>query len=166
MNGNPLAKNHLVLLDIDGVVADDSHRVHYALSKNWDRYFDLVSQDTPLKEGYDLAWESFRTKNTELQYLTGRRIDLYVATRDWLIKHKFPNASAITMRGFAHRNILARYKESVVRSAIESGKFASVVLYEDDPAVVEHINAVFGEGTAILCTWYEKNAEMVKHATA
>ena len=166
MTANPIAATDLVLLDIDGVVADDSHRVEYAVRKDWGIYFDQVSHDTPLKQGYDLAWKYAGMSDTEVQYLTGRRIDLYWKTVKWLGKHGFPNPEFITMRGFAHKNILARYKESVIRSALESGRYRSVVLFEDDPAVVAHVNAVFGEGTAVLCDWYVKNPEMVKYAQA
>ena len=166
MNANPIASTDLVLFDIDGVVADDSHRVEFAVRKLWGPYFELIGQDTPLQRGFELAWKYANTAGTEVQYLTGRRVDLYQGTSTWLRDHGFPNPESITMRGFAHRNILAKYKESVFRSALESGRYRSIVLFEDDPAVVDHLNATFGEGSAVLCDWYVKNPEMVKYAQA
>lgn len=155
----------LVLFDIDGVLADDSHRVQYALDKNWKRYFQLAPLDTPLEEGVALANSYKDRPDVELQYLTGRRIDLYENTRMWL-KHaaQVPNPERITMRGFAHRDILAKYKVGVIKNAIEGGYFSSVLLYEDDPAVVDLVNETFGEGTAILTTWYVKHSAMIKSA--
>lgn len=162
----PIAKRRLVLFDIDGVVADDSHRVEFARNKNWGAYFELADKDAPLDKGRDLVFKELHEPNTEVQYLTGRRIDLYAVTYRWLRRHGFPNEKSITMRGFAHRDILAKYKAGVIRNAIEGNHFSSVLLYEDDPAVVEYVNAQFGEGTAILCDWYTKHPDMIKHANA
>lgn len=157
-------KKKLVLFDIDGVLADDSHRVHFALDKQWGDYFDRIHLDTPLSEGVDIAQMYSHRPDVEVQYLTGRRIDLYEKTRNWLAIHELPNPERITMRGFAHRDILSKYKVGVIRNALEGGYFQSVLLYEDDPAVVELVNSTFGEGTAILTTWYVKNSEMIKSA--
>lgn len=155
----------LVLFDIDGVIADDSYRVQYALDKQWDRYFQLAETDTPLQEGVNLANSYKERPDVEIQYLTGRRIDLYETTKLWLkFQAQVPNPEKITMRGFAHRDVLAKFKVGVIRNAIEGGYFSSVLLYEDDPEVVRLVNETFGEGTAILTTWYVKHSEMIKSA--
>jgi uncharacterized HAD superfamily protein len=158
-------RKHLILFDIDGVIANDDHRVQFALDKNWVEYFELIQEDPVLQEGYDLA-TYYAKSGFEVQYLTGRRIDLYEKTAQWLRDNGFPNPEKITMRGFAHRDILAKFKAGVLKNAIEGGEFESVHLYEDDPAVVAYANELFGEGTATLTTWYVKKAEMVKAATA
>lgn len=154
----------LVLFDIDGVLADDSHRLHYALNKQWSDYFRMIWYDSPLEEGIARVryWQD--RPDVEIQYLTGRRIDLYETTKNWLTAQGLPNPERITMRGFAHRDILAKYKVGVIKNALEGGYFQSVLLYEDDPAVVELVNSTFGEGTAVLTTWYVKNSEMIKSA--
>jgi uncharacterized HAD superfamily protein len=156
---------HLVLFDIDGVLADDTHRLHFALDKKWTDYFSRVRYDEPLLEGVGLAKATHDLeKDSTVQYLTGRRIDLYEVTKDWLYKWGLPNPERITMRGFADRDILAKYKAGVIKNAIEGGEFASVLLYDDDPEVVRYVNEKFGEDTAILTTWYTKNPAMVKFA--
>lgn len=154
----------LVLFDIDGVLADDSHRLHYALDKQWPDYFARAWMDSPLEEGIAQVrhWED--RPDVELQYLTGRRIDLYDVTKDWLRKYDLPNPERITMRGFAHRDVLAKFKVGVIRNAIEGGYFSSVLLYEDDKEVVRLVNETFGEGTAVLTTWYVKHSAMIKSA--
>ena len=108
-------KKKLVLFDIDGVLADDTHRVQYALDKQWTDYFDLIRDDTPLEEGIELAQSYANRPDVEVQYLTGRRIDLYEITQNWLYKYRLPNPERITMRGFAHRDILARFKGAEVK---------------------------------------------------
>lgn len=159
-------KKKLVLFDIDGVVADDSHRVHFALDKEWGSYFEALELDKPLQKGFDLAWEYAQRPDVDVQYLTGRRIDLYQRTVSWLIRHRFPNPERITMRGFANRDILAKYKAGVFKNAIEGGEFESVMIHEDDPAVVNYINMKFGDNSAVLIDWYVKNTGMVKVAEA
>jgi len=154
----------LVLFDIDGVLADDTHRVKYALNKQWGDYFDRIHLDSPLEEGIELAKSYENRPDVELQYLTGRRIDLYEQTRNWLKFHHLPNPERITMRGFAHRDVLAKFKVGVIRNALEGGYFSSVLLYEDDPEVVRLVNETFGEGTAVLTTWYVKQSAMIKSA--
>lgn len=161
----PGLRKHLVLFDIDGVCANDGPRVQFALDKNWDEYFGRISEDEVLQEGLDLAL-LYDKRGFEVQYLTGRRVDLYVKTRDWLYDNGFPNAEKITMRGFAHRDILSKFKEGVMKNAIEGGEFESVHLYEDDPAVVERVNNTFGVGTATLTTWYTKHEGMIKKGEA
>lgn len=161
----PGLRKHLILFDLDGVCANDRHRVKYALAKEWSEYFDRIIDDPVLDEGLELA-QYYADQGFEVQYLTGRRVDLYEKSRAWLEKNGFPNPEKITMRGFAHRDILAKFKAGVLKNAIEGGEFESVHLYEDDPAVVDYANEQFGDGTATLCYWYVKDAGMVKKAEA
>jgi len=154
----------LILFDLDGVLADDSWRVKYALEGNWAGYFWRLSDDSVIADGR-IAVAIFNDDQHEIQYLTGRRVDLYEASKKWLSKNGFPNPERITMRGFADRDILAKYKAGVIKNALEGGEFESVHLFEDDPAVVEHINSIW-PGTATLVPWANKNAGMVKSAKA
>lgn len=154
----------LLLFDIDGVLADDTHRIRYFLDGEYADYFDRASLDTPLREGIRLAQKYGGTSDYEVQYLTGRRVDLYDITRAWLKFHHLPNPEKITMRGFADRDVLANYKVGVIKNAINGGEFASVNLIDDDPEVVRVVNETFGEGTATLATWYSKHPDMVKMA--
>lgn len=154
----------LVLFDIDGVLADDTHRVHFALNREWDEYFDRIHLDTPLKEGIELVREWEVRPDVEVQYLTGRRIDLYEKTKQWLTQQGLPNPERITMRGFAHRAVLAKFKTGVLADSLGRDYYSTVHLYDDDPEVVRHANDTFGWGVATLTTWYVKHSEMIKSA--
>lgn len=155
---------NLVLFDIDGVLADDSYRVPLALEGKWAQYFGLIASDTVIESGR-LAVAVFDDDNHEIQYLTGRRVDLYEGTKQWLFNAGFPNPERITMRGFADRDVLAKYKAGVMRNALEGGEFDTVHLFEDDPAVVEYINSLW-PFHATLVPWAKKNPAMVKSAKA
>jgi len=160
---------NLILFDIDGVLADDTHRVPQALTGNWAAYFWMATEDPVILDGLALAVGMAADPNNEVQYLTGRRVDMYEVTKEWLGKNGFPNPERITMRGFADRDILAKYKAGVIGHALNGGEFDSVHLYEDDPAVVNYVNEVHGteeEPAATLVPWGKKNPAMVKHAIA
>lgn len=155
----------LLLFDIDGVLADDTHRIQYALDKDWARYFQLSAIDAPLETGVRLAQKYGSDPDYEVQYLTGRRVDMYENTRLWLkLQAKVPNSERITMRGFADRDVLSNYKTGVIKNALNGGEFDSVNLIDDDPEVVRVVNETFGEGTATLATWYVKHSAMIKYA--
>lgn len=154
----------LLLFDIDGTLADDTHRVHHFLSGDYASYFKSAKADLPLDTGIRLAQKYAGDSDYEVQYLTGRRLDMYEDTKAWLWKNYLPNWGKITMRGFADRDVLANYKVGVLKNAINGGEFASVNLIDDDPEVVRVVNETFGEGTATLATWYSKHPEMIKVA--
>jgi hypothetical protein len=154
----------LVLFDLDGVLSDDKWRIHYALDGKWADYFDRAIEDPVITDGR-IAVAIFNDENHEIQYLTGRRVDMYQRTMTWLARNGFPNPERITMRGFADRDILAKYKAGVIKNALEGGEFESVHLFEDDPAVVNHVNSIW-PGTATLVPWADKNPGMVKASKA
>lgn len=171
--------SRLYLFDIDGVLADDTKRLPFALERDWRNYFkpEVMWHDTPLKQGFDLLLDHYR-KGDRIAFLTGRRGDLRWATLAWLNYHWFQNCGHMNIRpfepesiymrpypeGYGTRPVLAQFKESVVR--ILDADARGVTLYEDDPEVVRHIKENFGEGSAIHCTWYVKQPALVKKATA
>ena len=160
-------KPRLALLDIDGVIADDTHRVEYALKKQWYMYFDHA------RMGVDGVWPQGRKLYHRLRwtgwrvgYLTGRREDRRVVTELWLRANGFSVKRAPTMRAFAQSMPLANLKTEYLRKLIESGKYSKVVLYDDDPEVIRKIHAELGEEHGVHCTWHIKQKALVKTALA
>ena len=74
----------IVVFDIDGVLADVSHRLHHiaARPKNWPAFFAAAAGDPPLPEGVDLARRL--SADHEVLYLTGRPESLRSVTQHWL----------------------------------------------------------------------------------
>lgn len=159
-------KPFLILFDLDGVLADDSHRTHFALAKKWHDYFQGIPRDTVFLAGKALVeqYREYPEDQVEIQYLTGRRIDTYRNTKHWLEDNDFPNPDRVTMRGFADRDVLSKYKVGVIKNVLEGGHYSGVLLYDDDPEVVRLVNETFGEGTALQTPWYVKPTAMVKAA--
>ena len=77
----------LVVLDIDGVLADVRHRLHYLASrpKNWDGFFAAAKDDELLEVGAEFAKRAAGTH--DIVYLTGRPERLRAATQAWLDEH-------------------------------------------------------------------------------
>lgn len=163
----------LALFDIDGVLANDSHRVQFALEHNWGRYFDqrTVAQDTVHEDGWKLAREYGQNPEWTVGYLTGRGSSLRETTEEWLDSHEFP-FGRILMRGWwtanqtGKRELLSEFKARKIRGLLLHPDIEDVVLFEDDPEVVRVIQEEFGPTRAVLIPWNTKPEALVKKATA
>lgn len=151
----------LVLLDIDGVLADDSHRVKHALVYNWNEYFrpETVAADLMLPDGgrlYDMAVNS----GSDVAYLTGRREDLRPTTTAWLKSHGM-HTEGLLMRPITEHARLADYKAGVVQHLKGCG-YDQIILYDDDVRVVDRVNGLKDPSLrAHHCQWYIKQRRMV-----
>lgn len=78
----------ILVLDIDGTLADATHREHFAEEGDWDSFFDpeLVSKDTPIKNALDV-FDNVIEMVDEIYFLTGRPEKLRKTTEDWLEEH-------------------------------------------------------------------------------
>lgn len=156
----------LALIDIDGVLANDEHRVQHALNREWAIYFApaRMKQDSPLQGGRELIQRLIR-EGWEIQYLTGRREDRRAVTTLWLIEHGFPIAP-IHMRGRQEKMPLANFKKMRIQEMLETGLYDEIVLHDDDPEVIRLVKETFGDDYGVHCTWYIKKEAMVKKAIA
>ena len=84
----------LYFIDIDGVLADISHRIHYAKNKEYDWFYSAseLRKDAPIYEFNFL----YKTINTELMdnqasvfFITGRPERTRLATMEWLQEHYY-----------------------------------------------------------------------------
>jgi len=149
----------LAFIDLDGVVADDRHRVHFAMQRAWFEYFSLMHLDKVWPQGREL-YDSCTAAGFDLAYLTGRREDTRQVTRGWLHQHRFDATLPLIMRKLYDRRPLAELKAAIVAEALAFG-YREVWIYDDDPHVIEHARQVKG-ATARHCTWYTKPERMIK----
>ena len=82
----------LYVFDLDGTLADISHRLHHIKggNKNWDQFFEDCVNDKPIQWTIDL-FQTLRS-NTSLEYrefliLTGRSEVIWYQTDLWLIEN-------------------------------------------------------------------------------
>lgn len=80
----------IVAVDIDGVLADCSHRLHYLKEKNYDKFYSTeeMLNDKPIRSGLDLLYE---LQHCKIILITGRPYRTEEATRFWLKREFDPN---------------------------------------------------------------------------
>lgn len=156
--------NRVAFFDIDGVLADDSHRVEHALAKRWDSYFLLsaVAADTVWPQGRQ-ALEQAQAEGWEIAYLTGRREDLRATTANWLLLNHFP-AGILHMRPCGVKKPLANLKADILTSIHAVSEKTQLVLYDDDPEVIRLVRSLLGVHSAVHCTWHIKQQALVRTA--
>lgn len=85
----------IYLVDIDGTIADNKHR-EWVLKENrprpnWDLFFNLAAQDTPVPGMSDLLCDLYYGNDrAQLLYVTGRPERLRPLTQAWLEANLFP----------------------------------------------------------------------------
>lgn len=158
--------NKLAIFDIDGVLADDRHRVHYALDKQWYAYFDekrMAADDVwPQGREYVRVAEEL---GYVIAYMTGRRQDRRDVTEGWLDYHGFPMGRVI-MRTTSDTMPLANFKLKRMNLLAETTSYDDMVLFDDDPEVIRVVGEVFGGRSVMWCTWHKKEKALIKAATA
>ena len=75
----------MIVFDLDGTIADDSHRNYLLLQrpKKWDEYYNLCHLDKPVWPIIKLARALHRNGN-RIEIWTGRREDQRQKTTEWL----------------------------------------------------------------------------------
>lgn len=121
-----------IICDIDGTVADNTHREHYitGIKKDYDKFYDpaLIALDKPIEKAVS-AIQRILAMNTDFMYLTGRRNNTLVATNDWLRKHGIWRC--VYAREDGDRRPAVVYKEETI-SKITSGPISACPLFIDD----------------------------------
>lgn len=135
MRQYPAWMTRIAVVDIDGVIADVRHRLHFVKGspRDWDGFFDAAAFDGVLSQGR--AWiDEALASDLDIVYLTGRPERCRAATQDWLAEHGFPTATLL-MRGDRDRRPARLLK---VQALVELQRSMEVVSFlDDDPVVVE-----------------------------
>jgi phosphoglycolate phosphatase-like HAD superfamily hydrolase len=128
----------LVVFDIDGVLADVRHRLHYLATrpKNWDAFFAAAKKDHVLEVGAEFAKRAAATH--EIVYLTGRPERLRAATQSWLDEQQLP-PGRLLMRPEGDRRPSAVVKLHELRRLRRESTVEMLV--DDDPLVVDAARA-------------------------
>lgn len=78
-------KPKCVIFDIDGTIADCSHRRHFLDKKDWDGFFDAMGDDTVIDPVRDLLEFILQDEyKPQLIFCTGRPDSHKIQTVDWL----------------------------------------------------------------------------------
>lgn len=124
------AKMKAVLMDLDGVLACNLHRIPFIhddrQNPDWERFYDAISEDPPL------VWCRITRMIYEAGYyiivLTNRPSRYRRGTMDWLMAHKVPFHELVMREPQHHYN---NAKLSAVKRL--SKEFELVLAVDDDP---------------------------------
>jgi phosphoglycolate phosphatase-like HAD superfamily hydrolase len=122
----------VVVFDIDGVLADVSHRLHHLRErpKDWDAFFTAAADDPVLEPGRERAVQAAREH--ALVYLSGRPERLREVSEQWLARHGLP-PGLLLLRPDRDRRPARLLKAQMLRRLARG---AQVVLVVDDDAEV------------------------------
>lgn len=102
-----------IICDIDGVLADSSHRQHFLQQnpKNWQEFFDAASEDKLIDKASWLI-NALSLNYDRILYLSGRPEQMRETTEAWLRKHfLFQHLKCkLIMRGKTDKNADAYLK--------------------------------------------------------
>ncbi len=121
-------------IDIDGVLADPSHRLHFLdhRPKDWRGFFAAADADPLLPMGADVV-TGMAADGMTIVYVSGRPESLRNVTRDWLARHELPEGPMHLRRARDFRPA-AQVKTQLYRRI--SQEFPIGIIVDDDVAVV------------------------------
>lgn len=138
-------KNTILICDIDGVLADNAHRLKYMEEKDYARFYSTkeVGKDKLISAGKYLInaiCEYGPYLVTRVLLLTGRNEMCYEATEEWLRQNRIRYDDIMFRGEFDYRPSPVLKKESVdeyLRSQKE--RDSKIIYVDDDP---ENVKAV------------------------
>lgn len=144
----------VAVFDIDGVVADVRHRLHYLHGHHaWHAFFQDAGADPLLEEGAALVADLQREH--DIVWLTGRPDWLRRVTKQWLLGHGLP-CDELHMRAGGDFRPARYYKLDVLRSIARKRTVAALI--DDDAEVIDA--ALVAGFPAVLADWVPRDEAM------
>jgi phosphoglycolate phosphatase-like HAD superfamily hydrolase len=139
------------VFDVDGVLADVRHRLHFVerRPKDWAGFFGAMADDGPLDVGIALARDQAAAGHA-IVYLTGRNESYRRTTLDWMARHGLPEGRLV-MRRDDDRRPARLFKPQALARIARTAQVVAVV--DDDAAVVDVLRR---DGWPVLhATWMD-----------
>lgn len=131
-----------VIFDMDGTLADCSHRQHFVRKPegagpewhpDWDRFFAYCYSDTPRQEIVDRLMDEWGM-DREIIICSGRSDRYRDETEEWLKSHKIPWGRLIMRRDFDYRDDVI-VKQEMLDKYLDKTKIVRV--YDDRKKVID-----------------------------
>lgn len=124
----------IYIFDLDGTLADISHRLHHIQQDkpNWDAFFAACTEDEPINEIITILKNL--TGNHLIHIVTGRNEDVREETEAWLTKHRI-HVDGLHMRKSGDRRPDIVVKYEWLQKFPHAGEIACV--FEDRQGVVD-----------------------------
>lgn len=165
-----MKKINLYIFDIDGVVADISHRLHYMREKNYEKFYsdEELAKDEEIAAGINLVNRLFESDNSFVVFMTGRPASTEVATWKWMAEHKVKHSQMGFFRADGDYRPSPIVKTEGVKQAIAEVKdilnkvskdgsmgeveLGNVYFIDDDPKNVRAVEEKYPDITEIIFT--------------
>lgn len=124
----------VIICDIDGTVADLSHRLHHVKKEkpDWLSFFAEMSQDTPKSEVLSQVARHSRQEEAMVIFVSARPENYRKETEDWITKHF--SKSKIIMRPANDTREDQIVKEEIYNKYLKNLNIIAV--YDDRPRVI------------------------------
>lgn len=143
----------VAVFDVDGVVADVTHRRRFIQGRrNWPAFFAAAADDTPLATGIELA-RAAHDRGLDLVYLTGRPEHLREVTTGWFERHEVP-AGELVLRPERDRSPATDLKLRLLRRLARERHV--VFFVDDDTEVVDAVRSAdppLVDGECVVADW-------------
>ncbi len=139
-----VSSKQAVLVDIDGVLSDASHRQHYLRgvskkSRDWQGFFSACVEDPPIEDMVEMM--NWLNPEMIIVALTARPHWVQNQTQKWLNTHNV-RWDILVMREEAEDPLSAKDFKSLATKELTAAGFNFVLGFEDDPDNIEAIKAV------------------------
>ena len=129
------SKRNTVIVDMDGTLADVSHRIHHleGKKKNWKSFFAHMHKDPPNREILDMVLRLAR--DHQIVIVSGRPEHYQQVTEDWLKLYDVPYEE-IHMRPSGDHRPDHIVKREILDRLLATGKTINLVI-DDRPTVCD-----------------------------
>lgn len=124
------------IFDIDGTLADCSHRLHHIQKqpKDWDAFFAECYLDAPHTHIIDLACHLRNAGGALIVYVSGRSDQCRYQTQEWLDRHGLPSGPLYMRKAGDHRD------DDIIKiellAELRADGFEPVMAFDDRDRVV------------------------------
>ena len=137
----------IYIFDIDGTLADISHRLHFIEQEkpDWDAFYAASGDDSPIWEVITVARALAAAKHVIIMS-TGRSEDIRAITNTWLTKYRVP-CSGLFMRAskdYREDNVVkGELLDRILAEFVDPSKLGRILagVFEDRQQVVDMYRA-------------------------
>jgi phosphoglycolate phosphatase-like HAD superfamily hydrolase len=128
----------IIIFDIDGTLADNSHRQHLIKEAGWDAFFDECDKDQPIKHIQHVIYALEGQGRSQIIFVTGRPERVREKTRVWLddCYGFYPDRESLLMRADGDHRPDHVVKEEILDRLIQDGRKPDMV-FDDRNEVVK-----------------------------
>ena len=128
----------IIVFDIDGTIADCTHRLHHVKKDNpdWKSFFEECVNDAPIESMCDMS--IVLSQYYDIVFCTGRSEECREQTEEWLLKYVNSNALLMRKEGDYRPDHVVKKELLEEYLKLENLEKSSVItIYEDRQTVVD-----------------------------